>query len=182
MLYFELGSVNKEETLEFGTKENYKKIYCFSEIKENYEWFDKNEQSAMQPNTLTRTFDPFPEVPVIVGLVVTTFIIIILNAEEVYQKVLLINSRPLNECKSGIYKWWLYGQIGLSALIMYFSVILMMKQKTPLEQLMNLTALWTLNNFDNFFYLIFDMVLMKDKVTRKIITDDKYMKFKIKEN
>lgn len=58
----------------------------------------------------------------------------------------------------------------------------MMKQKTPLDQLMNLTALWTLNNFDNFFYIIYDLALMKNSDHRKIIKSDDYMKFKTTEN
>ena len=37
MLYFELGIVSKEAKIEYNTYENYQEIYCFSEIKENYE-------------------------------------------------------------------------------------------------------------------------------------------------
>ena len=41
---------------------------------------------------MSRIYDETPEIPVIVGLAVSTFIIIILNAEEVYEKVLLCMS------------------------------------------------------------------------------------------
>ena len=41
MLYFELGIVSKEAKIEYNTYENYQEIYCFSEIKENYESFDE---------------------------------------------------------------------------------------------------------------------------------------------
>ena len=136
----------------------------------------------MQPNTMSRIYDETPEIPVIVGLAVSTFIIIILNAEEVYEKVLLCMSVDKVTCDNLQYLTFLYVQIALSALIMYFSVLLMMKQKTPLDQLMNLTALWTLNNFDNFFYLILNLILMKNSEHRKIIKSDNYMKFRVKEN
>ena len=65
---------------------------------------------------------------------------------------------------------------------MYFSIILMMSQKDPMSQLMNMAALWTLNNFDNFFYLLLDMVLMKNQNHRKILKSDNYMMFKVSEN
>ena len=77
---------------------------------------------------------------------------------------------------------YLYFQIGISGLVMYCSVVLMMAQKDAVSQLMNLTALWTLNNFDNFTYLVFDMVVMKNVKHRSILLDDKFMKFKVTEN
>lgn len=47
---------------------------------------------------------------------------------------------------------------------------------------MNLTALWTLNNFDNFIYYWFDMIIMKNHRHRTIIENDKFMKFRVTEN
>ena len=65
---------------------------------------------------------------------------------------------------------------------MYFSIILMMAQKDALNQLMNLGALWALNNFDNFCYFVFDMAIAKNPKHRYIINEDKFMKFKVSEN
>jgi hypothetical protein len=74
-----------------------------------------------------------PEIPVIIGLAVSTVIIIILNATEVYEKVLIINTAKLGECKTIFNKYMLFLQIAQSALIMYISIILMMAQKDPIS-------------------------------------------------
>lgn len=62
----------------------------------------------MQPNTLARTFDDNPEIPVVVGLAVSTFIIIILNAEEVYEKVQLVNTIDKTTSKTFVNSFFLY--------------------------------------------------------------------------
>ena len=93
----------------------------------------------------------------------------ILNAQECYEKVLIVNSNKIEDWRTLGNQMYLHIQIGLSGLVMYCSVVLMMAQKDAVSQLMNLTALWTLNNFDNFVYLIFDMVVMKNAKHRPIL-------------
>ena len=66
----------------------------------------------------------------------------------------------------------LYLQIINSTIVMYFSIILMMAQKDALNQLMNLGALWALNNFDNFCYFVFEMAIAKNIEHRSIIHED----------
>ena len=93
----------------------------------------------------------------------------ILNAQECYEKVLIVNSNKIEDWRTLGNQMYLYFQIGISGLVMYCSVVLMMAQKDAVSQLMNLTALWTLNNFDNFTYLVFDMVVMKNVKHRSIL-------------
>jgi hypothetical protein len=66
----------------------------------------------------------------------------------------------------------------ISAMLMRFSILLLMAQKNAVEQLMNLAALWTLNNFDNILLFIYELSLLKIEESRNFICSENFMKFK----
>jgi hypothetical protein len=53
-----------------------------------------------------------------------------------------------------------------------------MAQKNTIEQLMNLAALWTLNNFDNIILFVYELSLLKIEESRNFICSENFMKFK----
>lgn len=44
---------------------------------------------------------------------------------------------------------------------------------------MNLAALWTLNNFDNIIYFVYELAVIKTQENRNMLNSESFMKFKV---
>ena len=109
---------------------------------------------------------------------VCSMMVISLNSTELTQKVLIfVSSESYFFDKTWRSKLGLTLQIFLSTGITIMSFTLIKSQKKAVDMLINFSAVWALNHFDNFSYIMFESQMKKNH--QSILQSDNFMKIKV---
>ena len=109
---------------------------------------------------------------------VCSMMVISLNSTELTQKVLIfVSSESYFFDKTWRSKLGLTLQIFLSTGVTIMSFTLIKSQKKAVDMLINFSAVWALNHFDNFSYIMFESQMKKNH--QSILQSDNFMKIKV---
>ena len=109
---------------------------------------------------------------------VCSMMVISLNSTELTQKVLIfVSSESYFFDKTWRSKLGLTLQIVLSTGVTIMSFTLIKSQKKAVDMLINFSAVWALNHFDNFSYIMFESQMKKNH--QSILQSDNFMKIKV---